>query len=88
MKTNLQQPDNAMQNKTKHTFVWAGILFCTFSVVVSTFGAALVNGIFGSGRDVVSSGLSMSSSAPGKRSKEELSTRVMMQISVLSDNIV
>lgn len=86
MKANLQQPDNAMQNKTKHTFVWAGILFCTFSVVVSTFGAALVNGIFGSGRDVVSSGLSMSSSAPGKRRGAKYMNHDAD--SILSDNIV
>ena len=52
--------------QSKHTFVWAGILFWISHVVVSTLGTALVNPIFGSGRDVVISGLSTSSSAPGK----------------------
>lgn len=73
-----------MQCKTKHTFVWAGTLFCVFSVAVSTFGAALVNGIFGSGRDVVSSGLSIFSSAPRNICRDEL--RTSTQIPTLSDN--
>lgn len=64
-------------------------MFCIlFSVVVSTLGAALVIGIFGRGRDVVSSGLSTSSSAPGKMSKDELNTWVRTQMAAGSDNTV
>lgn len=47
-------------------------MLCVFSVMVSTLGAALVNEIFGLSRDVVSSGLSMSSSAPRKEVKMSL----------------
>lgn len=73
----------------KHTFVWAGILFCIFSVVVSTFGTALVNPVFGSGRDVVSSGLSTSSSAPGKKpGKGERSTGIPTQVSLWAESAV
>ena len=65
-----QRGKHSLSSVSLSDFIWAGILFCIFSIVASTFGAALVNGIVRSGWDIVSSGSCMSSSAPGLRQKQ------------------